>query len=260
MKKSPGRSTIIQAHPRSLRVCQPGLGENGGRACARHSGSCFGTWLIALPAVGRRRDHNPARGAPIHCLHSTSMSSLIPWWQVYETTRSFSSIRVDTCGAGMPALSVSRATGPTRSWDTTSRSSTKAKPSWPASPTVSCDSAGNRQVRGRRLAASQRRLPLLGQRRHHRPAEQRRNHQRVLEDHSRSDGTESRAKNAFARPTPTSRSGSRSGRRNWPARTGSSPRPTAACRRKSWRENVPKRPSRRRTGARTSSSPCSATS
>ena len=58
------------------------------------------------------------------------------------------------------------------------------------------------------------------------------------------------------RPMPTSRAGSRSGPRNWPAATGSSPRPTAACSRKSSRDSMPRRPSRRRIVARTSSSRC----
>ena len=56
-----------------------------------------------------------------------------------------------------------------------------------------------------------------------------------------------------AGPTPSWRAGSSSGRRSWS-------RPTPCCKRRSPSGGGPRRRSRRPTGARTSSSPCSATS
>ena len=204
--------------------------------------------------------HPGARPSGSQTPRPTSRGSSLPWWRACETTRSSAWTRTATCGAGMPVPSTSRVIGRTRSWDSTSRGSTTKSPSRPASPRASCDGPGDGTVRGGRLAKAQGRFPLLGQRPDHGPAGPGRDHQRILEDHSGFDGTQGErgaAAPGQCQPREPGRGADRGTGQHQPAaRRGQQPLAVGSHR----EDSTPRRPSRRRIVARTSSSRCSATS
>ena len=110
------------------------------------------------------------------------------WSKAFATTPSSCSTRRDVCTPGTPAPSASRATAPTRSSASTSRGSIRPKRWLADCPSTSSKSRPKtRQLRGRRLARSQGRLAVLGQRRHHRAARSGRRAVGLCQGHARPD-------------------------------------------------------------------------